>query len=137
MVRVRLMALAALFHGFAEFAWQEGEVDLSLWASELEVSRVRLLQWLGPSADPDSPLDDEQLLEWAFDEVYEKAYNQVVNAVFEGFGGVDRTFASLWLSRNPNWSGRADLSEEMFSEIVNAPTSDKLAAYGWLAEQPR
>jgi hypothetical protein len=136
-VLVRLVALAGFFHGFAEVAWQEGDVDPSFWASELEIRRGRLLQWLGREFEPDHSLDDEELHEWAFDDVYGTAYDQVTKAVVEGFGGIDSAFVSLWLSRSPDWSGRSDVSAELFSEIVNTPTAERLAAYGWLADQAR
>jgi hypothetical protein len=103
----------------------------------LTIQRGRLLQWLGGEFDADIPLDDEQLLAYAFEEVYEMAYGQVVKAVTEGFGGADGTFVSLWLARSPDWSGRTDVPAEMFSDIVNAPTSEKLAAYEWVVEQAR
>lgn len=144
-IRIRMLALGALYHEFATHAWQEGNVEIASWVED-DVFLADYA-WMG-SIDPDSfpersvdkevdegPTESELLEEGVWSLVREE-YPNVLRALLRGIGDHSELFLLLWLSREAQYAGWRNFPSELRNEVLNEINGegDKLGAFGWLSE---
>lgn len=130
---IRLLALAAFYHSWCRAAWQEGEIDLSFWAGELGVSQASIARLSGDRAHQDHEGDAETPYDAVLTVLVEEEYDALVEILTKAFGGASGLFIALWLSREPEWSGRTELPDELKWGIVNEDlTADKGSGFSWI-----
>jgi hypothetical protein len=123
LVQVRLMTLAAMYHEFAELAWQEDfEPAYIYWAEELGISEIRVGQLLGPDELQE---DDNGLFETGLQILVNRTRNENHKALVAHFGSDSDIFASMWRVLEP---------EEDNYFILNEVTLEKMAAFQWIGQ---
>jgi len=127
LVLIRLMTLAAMYHEFAERAWQEyftpEYVD---WAEQLEIDEIHVDELLGPDELRDSV--DHSLLEDRLQFLVNLSRHEIYKALVAYFGDDSGIFTALWKIQEP---------EEDDYFILNEVTLDKMAAFDWIRQGMR
>jgi hypothetical protein len=115
------MTLAAMYHEFAELAWQETfEPAYIYWAEELGISEIRVGQLLGPDELQD---DHDDLFEAGLQLLVNQTRNESYKALVAHFGSDSEIFASLWKILEP---------KEDDYLVLNEVTLEKMAAFQWI-----
>lgn len=131
-VLVRLIALAAYYHSFCYAAWEEGDVQPAEWASDLDLSPVRVGQLLGSGIELREGLSEHEAVGEAVTELVSREYQGITSALRRAFETEGYFFAFLWLSRDPDLSGRRSLNDDTLDEILNSDVWEKGPAWDWL-----
>jgi hypothetical protein len=127
LVLIRLMTLAAMYHEYADRAWQETFTPEYLhWADELEIDEVHVGELLGPDELRDSI--DHSLLEDRLQFLVNLSRHEIYKALIAYFGDDSGIFAALWKIQEPE-------EDEYF--ILNEVTLDKMAAFDWINQGMR
>lgn len=142
LVMCRFFAMGALFHGFWNFGAGEGSVDLSDWANSAGLSTFRVGETAGKFRDESFAYEDDDdmwveeddayLFEEGLQELVEREYPKVVDALRDGYGNTSKLFVSLWLSSDKTYAGLRNWPREVFDDVVNHDLSDKGPAFMWL-----
>ncbi len=133
-VLIRMVALAAFYHSWWRAVDAEGSVELIKWSGELQISSFRVAQLAGVEFSPELDQSDEELYEEAVRTLVEKEHRDILRALLTGFGDEIELFISLWLSNDPNWSGRTVIPGELHYEIVNDVDTAKMSGFDWVRE---
>jgi hypothetical protein len=122
LVLVRLITLAAMYHEFADRAWEEYFTpDYVDWAEQLEIDEVNVDELLGPDEMRDSV--DPCLFRERLQFLVNLSRHEIYEALIAHFGDDSRIFAALWKIQEPE-------EDEYF--ILNEDTLDKMAAFDWI-----
>jgi hypothetical protein len=96
-VLVRLMSLAEIYREFCDRAWDEQhDCELVDWASEIDLNRFRLAQYVGSKFEESTCDDEEELLSSALMSLAEEARAGIYHVLVEEFGSESYLFVSLW-----------------------------------------
>lgn len=128
----RLLALACYYHSFCQAAWEEGGAIPDQWASDLELDGFRVAQLLGWDVTEDAEPDSGELLGECARELVEEEYPVVEQALAAAFENESLLFAFLWLSRDPELSGRRSYDADILDEALNGDVSAKMPGFEWL-----
>ncbi len=132
-VLIRMVALAALYHSWWRTVDVEGSVELINWSGELQISSFRVAQLAGVDFSPELDQSEEELYEEAVRTLVEQEHSNILGALLAGFGDETELFISLWLSNDPNWSGRAVIPNELRDDIINVHENGKLEGFAWVS----
>jgi hypothetical protein len=127
LILIRLMTLAAMYHEFADRAWQEYFTpDYADWAEQLEMDEIQVDELLGPDELRDSV--DHSLFEDRLQFLVNLSRREIYRALITYFGDDSGIFAALWKIQEPE-------EDEYF--ILNDVTPEKMAAFDWIREGMR
>ena len=122
LVLIRLMTLAAMYHEFAELAWEEiYSPDYFQWANELEIDEIHVDELLGPDELCDSV--DHSLFGERLQFLVNLSRHEIYKALVAYFGDDSGIFVAMWKIQEPE-------EDEYF--ILNEDTLDKMAAFDWI-----
>lgn len=130
MVEIRLMALGSIYLDWCAVVHDERiDDDPREWFEMSNISDVQLGQLIGPSVDP----DDGDDLEEALNLLISQERPGVVSALRKMQAGDSGLFVSLWWSSisDPTDGDDDDELAERW-EVLNDPSDEKLAGYGWI-----
>jgi hypothetical protein len=126
-VLIRLMTLAAMYHEFADRAWQEPFTpDYLDWADQLEITETHIDELLSPGNPCDS--DDTSLFKDRLQFLVNLSRSEIYKALVADFGDDSGVFAALW---------KIQETEEDDYTILNDATPDKMAAFDWINQGMR
>jgi hypothetical protein len=128
----RLLALAAYYHSFCQAAWEEGAAVPDQWASDLELDGFRVARLLGWDLTDEDELDSSELLGECARELIEQEYPAVEQALAAAFENESLLFVFLWLSRDPELSGRRSHDWETLDVVLNGDVFAKMPGFEWL-----
>lgn len=129
-VLIRLMCLGIIYREFCDLARDEWlEPYYKEWAEDLDLSSFRTAQLVGPEFEKDDYVNEDDLLEWALNELIDKERNLIIKALRREMGGDAGVFVSLWKTIEDYGD-----DEEAEYEILNDVSFDKMRAYEWIEE---
>jgi hypothetical protein len=150
-VAIRFLALAAIYHDFCEMAWEEesyASYYLAGWSQMFDLSPSCVGQLVRVELSTNESLDDgnltdeseEDLIDTALDQLFDRARAEVVKALVEQYGSPEELLVSLSNSNLP-------LPEEEEDDLYPAPAqndldsvndpdfvAEYLHAYSWIDE---
>lgn len=127
LVLIRLITLAAMYHEFADRAWQEiFSPDYLQWADELQIDENHVDDLLG-SDELRDPVDHDLFGE-RLQFLVNLSRHEIYKALVAYFGDDSGIFTALWKIQEP---------EEDDYFILNEVTLDKMAAFDWIRQGMR
>jgi hypothetical protein len=121
-VLIRLITLAAMYHEFADRAWQEYfSPDYVDWAEQLEIRETDVRELLSPGDSFDS--DDDSHFRDRLQFLINLSRLEIYKALAAHFGDDSGIFVALW---------RIQETEEDEYSILNDITTDKMAGFEWI-----
>jgi hypothetical protein len=127
LVPIRLLTLAAMYHEFADRAWQEiFSPDYLQWADELQIDEKHMDELLGPDEVRD--LFDHSPFKDRLEFLVNLSRHEIYKALVAHFGDDSGIFSALWKIQEPE-------EDEYF--ILNEVTLDKMAAFEWINQGMR
>ena len=132
----RFLALASIYRDWCSVTFDEMHEDVPIyWVDGLSVDPIYLGQLL---ADQELSDDPDEAFSEALQILLTHERAEVVSVLRTAYGGqVEDLFVALWRSVRGSMSpepGDEDYVEENYAEILNNPTSQKLAGYSWITE---
>jgi len=125
----RFLAMASIYRDWCSVAFEETHEDVpTYWIDDLNVSSIVLGQIL-----PDDELseDEDEARSEALQILLDRERPTVVTGLTKAYGSDADLFVALWRSVT---SGNDDYAEEDYAEILNVPSTEKLAGYSWISD---